>query len=75
MGQKDHDCADADRSQSPRLVKATMTASIQYCERVASRTRRKTIEARSWASVSPARVAEDERSDLHVPDAVAPIDV
>ncbi len=30
-------CAAADSSQSPRLVNATMTASIQYCERVASR--------------------------------------
>ncbi len=29
-----------DRIQSPRLVNATITVSIQYCERVASRARR-----------------------------------
>jgi hypothetical protein len=26
----------ADSSHSPKLVKATITASIQYCERIAS---------------------------------------
>ena len=39
-GKWSHCCAEAERSQRPRLVKATMTASIQYWERVASRTRR-----------------------------------
>lgn len=30
-------CAAAERMNSPRLVKPTMTASIQYCERIAAR--------------------------------------
>ena len=43
----------AERSQSPRLVKATITTSIQYCDRAASFTSGYIASARSWASTSP----------------------
>src|SRR5205085_9053315 len=45
---------DEDRSQRPSEVKPTMTTSIQYWERVASRARSKIVRARSWARIRPA---------------------
>ena len=53
-GQDAHDCAAADRSHSPSEVNATITASIQYCERVASRAFSNSASARSCASARPA---------------------
>src|SRR6476619_2887291 len=49
----DHEFA-ADSSQSPSDVNAIMTASIQYCERVAVRLSLNVTSARSWARMSPA---------------------
>jgi hypothetical protein len=41
-------------SQTAKLVNPTITASIHYCERVASRGERKSLSARSWATMRPA---------------------
>ena len=67
-GGDDHPLSE-DRSHRPSEVNATITASIQYCDRVA----RRVLEHDERAVVRQDQagdVAEHERADLHVPDAV-----
>ena len=56
----DHQAFEEDRSHRPSEVKATITASIQYCERVASRGGHRKqstpqAELRAYIAKSPAQ--------------------
>jgi glutamyl-tRNA synthetase len=63
----------ADSSHRPREVKPTITTSIQYWDRVASRGSRYTASARSWARTRPATWPQTSAPTCTYHTPVAPI--